>query len=64
MRQDDEAELGNLDPSRESDTTESGELERPRSRKRKIDCGGNPEIADRRDARGCGASHLDASSEE
>ena len=38
--------IDHIDPRKMSDATESGELERPRLR-RKIDCAGNPEIADR-----------------
>ena len=40
-----------LDPAKPSPVTESGELERPARRRRRIDCGGNPEITDRRAAR-------------
>jgi len=44
--------IDHIDPRQMQEATESGELERPRLR-RKIDCAGNPEIADRRhDARG------------
>jgi hypothetical protein len=39
--------IDELDPRKAGDVTESGELERPQLR-RKIDCAGNPEIADRR----------------
>lgn len=39
--------MEHLDPAQQSATTESGELDRPRLRRR-IDCAGNPEIADRR----------------
>jgi hypothetical protein len=45
-----------IDPCEMKDATESGELERPRLR-RKIDCAGNPEITDRRQvARGSNGS--------
>jgi len=41
-----ESQIEHIDPSKAQNATESGELERPRPR-RKIDCAGNPEIADR-----------------
>jgi hypothetical protein len=41
------AEIDHINPNTLGSATESGELERPRLR-RKIDCAGNPEIADRR----------------
>ena len=44
----DDGNIENLDPARAKATTESGELERPIIRRRAIDCGGNPEITDRR----------------
>ena len=44
-----ESQIEHIDPSKAQNATESGELERPRLR-RKIDCAGNPEIADRRHA--------------
>jgi hypothetical protein len=44
-----DAQIEHIDPSEAQDATESGEPERPRPR-RKIDCAGNPEIADRRHA--------------
>ena len=44
--------MEHLDPGKVAEPTESGELERPRIRRR-IDCAGNPEITDRgRVARG------------
>ena len=49
--------LEHIDPSKMQDATESGELERPRLR-RKIDCAGNPEITDRcHAARGRSTTH-------
>jgi hypothetical protein len=51
--------ITHLDPSRIQATTESGELERPRLFRRKIDCGGNPEITDRRATRGGGRRATD-----
>lgn len=46
--------IEHIDPQKLQDSTESGELERPRLR-RKIDCAGNPEITDRHHtARGSG----------
>jgi len=41
-----DSQIEHIDPSKAQNATESGELERPRLR-RKIDCAGNPEIADR-----------------
>lgn len=38
--------IEHLDPKQASDTTESGELERPPTRR--IDCAGSPEVAARR----------------
>jgi hypothetical protein len=39
--------IENLDPRKMQDTTESGELERPQVR-RKIDCGANSEVDQRK----------------
>jgi len=51
-----DSQIDHVDPNKAEDATESDKLERPRSR-RKIDCAGNPEIADRRHAaRGSGES--------
>jgi hypothetical protein len=44
-----DSQIEDIDPNKAQDATKSGELERPRPR-RKIDCAGNPEIADRRHA--------------
>ncbi len=44
-----DSQIEHIDPDKAQDATESGELERPRPR-RKIDCAGNPEIADRHHA--------------
>jgi hypothetical protein len=44
----DETLITNLDPANAPAITESGELERPALRRRRIDCAGNPEITDRR----------------
>ena len=46
--------IAHLNPEYSEATTESGELERPKLFRRAIDCGGNPEIADRCDVRGTG----------
>ena len=42
-----QGKIDHIDPKKAESVTESGELERPRVR-RKIDCAGNPEVADRR----------------
>ncbi len=47
MKFPDDPQITNLDPAKARATTESGELERPKGR-RKIDCVGNPEVTDRR----------------
>jgi len=39
MRKRPEVAVGNLDPNRPDNRTESGELERPQLKRRKIDCG-------------------------
>src|SRR4051812_27352341 len=43
-----------LDPRLVQTRTESGELERPRLFRRRIDCAGNAEVTDRRTSRGGG----------
>jgi hypothetical protein len=50
--------ITSLDPAKPSPVTESGELERPALRRRRIDCGGNPEITDRRAARNGGGRRV------
>jgi len=51
--------IDQLDPRKMQAATESGELERPRLRQ-KIECHGNPEIADRRHlARGANSATRD-----
>lgn len=47
--------IEHLDPGKGTAVTESGELERPRLARR-IDCAGNPEIADRGQATRGGAA--------
>jgi hypothetical protein len=46
-----EMKVASLNPASPTERTESGELERPVLRRHRIDCGGNPEIADRQDIR-------------
>jgi len=55
--------IKHLNPERLDSTTESGELERPRLFRRTIDCGGNPEITDRRNGRGGGRRMIDPSAD-
>jgi hypothetical protein len=43
-----EQEIVSLDPQRTEAVTESGELERPALRRRRIDCSATPEATDRR----------------
>jgi hypothetical protein len=52
MKRNDKESANILDPSKPTSLTESGEPERPLLRRRKIDCGGSPEITGRRDTRG------------
>jgi hypothetical protein len=54
MRDEQHPTIQALDPAKPTDVTESGELERPAMRRRRIDCGGNPEVSDRRGSRGNG----------
>ena len=50
MKHGDQQAITNLDPAKSMSITESGELERP-ARRRRIDCGGNPEVTDRNASR-------------
>lgn len=52
-------EIADLNPNHPTRITESGEIERPQLR-RKIDCGGNPEVADRRMMSRGGRRRIDA----
>ncbi len=56
----DEIQIASLDPKQRTVTTESGELERPVVRRRRIDCGGNTEVTDRRATRGTGSADAKA----
>jgi hypothetical protein len=61
MKKSDQQAMTNLDPAQVSAVTESGELERP-VRRRRIDCGGNPEVTDRHAARNGGRRSTDVPS--
>jgi len=54
MKDEQNSSIPALDAAKSADTTESGELERPVLRRRRIDCGGNPEVSDRRGSRNGG----------